>query len=143
MFYNPKYVLHAVNRFYLPTCPLFVLATQRDASTKLTQNNLQTASRIHFCAFFLIFQSHLSYLSLKIQSLIFIFTLDIFKNGICNSIINPGINLSQWSLPWEQGPNFPPFCLGKWGHFSWLKSMAEQADQLCRGQCTGCVAYRH
>ena len=52
MFYNPKYF----------TCPLFVLATQRVYQlTKLTQNKLQTASRIHFCTFFLNISVNLVY----------------------------------------------------------------------------------
>ena len=36
--------------------------------TKLKQNNLQTASRIHFCTFLTIFYSHLSCLSLNLFS---------------------------------------------------------------------------
>ena len=54
---------------------------------------------------------------LQIQSFIFIFTPGFYKNCVADT----GINLGQWSLPWEQGSNFRPFCSGKWGHFSWLK----------------------
>lgn len=61
--------------------PLFFFGNTTSASTKLIQNKLQTASRIHFCTVFKIFQSHL-----QIRSFIFIFTLGIYKNRVCNSV---------------------------------------------------------
>ena len=63
--------------FLTITCPLFVLAITTSVSTKLIQNNLQTASRINLGAFLKYF-SHTCHVyhwkSLQIQSLSFSFS---------------------------------------------------------------------
>ena len=74
MSYNPKYVLpHRIRikkiRFYfIVLLPVICFSNTTGVSSKLKQNNLQTASRIHLCTFLTIFQSHLSCLSLTLFS---------------------------------------------------------------------------
>ena len=74
--------------------PLFFFGNTTSASTKLIQNKLQTASRIHFCTVFKIFQSHL-----QIRSFIFIFTLGIYKNRVCNSVYSQLAESRHLSMP--------------------------------------------
>ena len=57
--------IHAVNRFYLSVLPVICFGNTTGVSTNLTQNQLKTVFRIHFCKFSLYLFSHLSCLSLK------------------------------------------------------------------------------
>ena len=78
MFYNPKYVLQHKMRTkrYMPwqillaRLDVICFGNTTDASTKLTENNLQTASRIQFCNFLLIFQSYFSFFSFSRRTFI-------------------------------------------------------------------------
>ena len=115
--------IHAVNRFYLSVLPVICFGNTTGVSTNLTQNQLKTVFRIHFCKFSLYLFSHLSCLSLKMfpnpKSFHFHF---FFHAGHLYKLrlqfnINSGLNLGHWSLPWEQGCNFSPFCSAKWTLF--------------------------
>ena len=74
----------------------------------MTQNHFQTASRIHLFIIETFCKSKVLF------SFSFFFTPGIYKN----CVINPSVNIGLWSIPWEQGRNFPPFCSTKWGHSS-------------------------
>ena len=113
--------IHAVNRFYLSVLPVICFGNTTGVSTNLTQNQLFSEfTSVHFLyIFFTLVMFIIKNVANPKSSFHFHF---FFHAGHLYNLrlqfnINPGKNLGHWSLPWEQGCNFSPFCSAKWTLF--------------------------
>ena len=135
MFYNPKYVLQQNDcmrtKRYKPLTDQFTVLLVRylfwqhkGVSTKLTQDNIQTASRIHFCIYFSIFQSHLSCLSLKKfanPKSYFHFHADHLSKTTSAIHQKPCIKSRSVVAPMRTKTQLSAILFSKWRHFSSVK----------------------